>query len=83
MEAFPTPHRESVMTHCLGEKMLQLRGAGCYENVIEVYEYDKDRWIVGRRYTACDGQGLVNCVVCMHLDTAILNARRMSRERAD
>ncbi len=71
------------MVHCLGEKVYATPGIGVFANVIEVYEYGQDSWIVGRRYTAADGQGLVDVSICRYLEHATAKARRMAREPAD
>ena len=71
------------MVHCMGEKLHSLQGKGVYDNVVEVFEYDFDSYIVGRRYTAVEGQGLVEVSYYRDLEVAKLKAWYMSRRSPD
>jgi hypothetical protein len=71
------------MVHCLGEKVGSMAGSGKYPNVIEIFEYDEAHYIVGRRYTAVDGQGLTDVSVFRGLEAARRKAREMKNEYVD
>jgi hypothetical protein len=71
------------MVHCLGEKLGSMAGSGKYPNVIEIFEYDVNHYIVGRRYTAVDGQGLTDVSIYRSLEAARRKAREMRHDCVD